>query len=103
MSNGNGPANANGAHRVDDLTFGPGAAGAGQWDQFAANEILFGVRTHFNEDEYTTKIDRTAKDFKDRERRAAKIAAEIEGVSTETHNYRNAGLFANHVATSVRN
>lgn len=86
----NANANANGAatinptgtgatfQRGDDLTFGPGSSGNGnQWDQFAANERLFGVRTHFDEDEYTTKLDRSAKDFKERERRAEQIAAEI--------------------------
>lgn len=67
--------------RGDDATFGPGAsAGGGSWDQFAANERLFGVRTHFDEDEYTTRLDRTAKDFKERERRAEQLAAEITGV-----------------------
>ena len=64
----------------DDVTFGPGASSSGQWDQFAANERLFGVRTHFDEDEYTTRLDRSAKDFKERERRAEQIAAEITGV-----------------------
>ena len=64
----------------DDVTFGPGASSSGQWDQFAANERLFGVRTHYDEDEYTTRLDRSAKDFKERERRAEQIAAEITGV-----------------------
>lgn len=63
------------------MTFGPGTSGAAtQWDQFAVNERLFGVRTHFDEDEYTTKLDRSAKDFKEREKRAEQIAAEITGV-----------------------
>lgn len=66
--------------RGDDATFGPGASTGGQWDQFAANERLFGVRTHFDEDEYTTRLDRNAKDFKERERRAEQLAAEITGV-----------------------
>ncbi len=70
----------NGAQR-DDLTFGPNAGTGGTWDQFATNEKLFGVTTSFNEDEYTTKLDRSAKDFKEREKRAEKIAAEITGVS----------------------
>ena len=65
--------------RGDDVTFGPNAGGT--WDQFAANERLFGVTTQFDEDLYTTKLDRTAKDFKERERRAEKIAQEITAVS----------------------
>ena len=66
----------------DDITFGTGATGAHAqgWDQFAANEQLFGVRTQFDEDAYTTRIDRTRADFKERERRAAAIASEISSV-----------------------
>ena len=67
--------------RGDEATFGPGASAAGgSWDQFAANEKLFGVQTHFDEDAYTTRLDRNAKDFKERERRAEQLAAEITGV-----------------------
>lgn len=67
---------------MDELTFGPGATtGGGQnWDQFAANEKLFGVRTQFDEDAYTTKIDRNAADYKERERRAQVLANEIQTV-----------------------
>lgn len=66
--------------RGDDVTFGPGATGTAGWDQFAANERLFGVRTHFDENEYTTRLDRNAKDFKEKERIAEQLAAEINGV-----------------------
>ena len=67
--------------RGDEATFGPGAtATGGSWDQFAANERLFGVKTHFDENEYTTQLDRSAKDYKERERRAEQLAAEITGV-----------------------
>ena len=68
-----------GAHG-DDLTFGPGASN-GSWDQFATNEKLFGVKTSFDEEVYTTKLDRNAQDFKERERKAQQIANEIMGVS----------------------
>ena len=70
-----------GGNRGDDVTFGPGANQGASWDQFQANEQLFGVKTHFNEDDYTTKLDRSGKDFKEREKRAEQIAAEIIGVS----------------------
>jgi PAB1-binding protein PBP1 len=63
----------------DDVTFGPGAKNT-QWDQFAVNEKLFGVKTNFDEDVYTTRLDRSAADFKERERKAQKIANEITGV-----------------------
>lgn len=64
----------------DDVTFGPGSVNGG-WDQFATNEKLFGVRTSFDEDVYTTKLDRSGPDFKERERKAQLIANEIMGVS----------------------
>ncbi|TFK75248.1 hypothetical protein BDN72DRAFT_955246 [Pluteus cervinus] len=61
----------------DEVTFGPGANSS--WDQFAVNEQLFGVKTNFDEDLYTTKLDRSAADFKERERKAQKLANEIIG------------------------
>jgi PAB1-binding protein PBP1 len=52
------------------------------WDQFAVNEQKFGVTTDFNEDMYTTVLDRSGKDFKKKELEAAKLAREIERKST---------------------
>lgn len=62
----------------DEVTFGPGSHNA-SWDQFAVNEQLFGVTASFDEDVYTTKLDRSAADFKERERKAQRIANEING------------------------
>jgi hypothetical protein len=69
-----------GGRHGDDITFGPGASNA-SWDQFATNEQKFGITTQFDENIYTTKLDRSAADFKERERRAQKLANEITGVS----------------------
>jgi len=66
----------------DEDTFGLGANGNSSWDQFYTNEKLFGVKASFDEDVYTTKLDRNAPDFKDRERKAQKIANEIIGATT---------------------
>ena len=66
----------------DDITFGVGASNHTTWDQFAANEKLFGVKPVFDEDAYTTKLDRNAVDFKEREKKAQAIANEILGVRT---------------------
>ncbi|KAI0833465.1 LsmAD domain-containing protein [Trametes gibbosa] len=66
---------------VDELTFGSGAAGV-SWDQFAVNEKLFGVKAGFDEEAYTTKLDRNAPDFKEKERKAQQIANEIMGAVT---------------------
>lgn len=68
----------------DDVTFGPAAAGSNSWDQFAVNEKLFGVKTNFDENVYTTKLDRSGADFKEREREAQKLANEIIGVSSSS-------------------
>ncbi|KAI0775226.1 LsmAD domain-containing protein [Trametes elegans] len=73
-----GPANA---RNVDEVTFGTATAG-GPWDQFAVNEQLFGVKAGFDEEAYTTKLDRNAPDFKEKERKAQQIANEIMGAAT---------------------
>ncbi|KAI9209681.1 uncharacterized protein BJ171DRAFT_576471 [Polychytrium aggregatum] len=52
--------------------------GMGAWDQFAANEKLFGVTTDFEMDMYTTALDRNAPGFDLKEAHAARIANEIE-------------------------
>lgn len=51
--------------------------GTGNWDQFAANEKLFGLKTDFNEEIYTTKLDRQAAHIKAKEAEADRIAREI--------------------------
>lgn len=53
------------------------------WDQFKVNEEKFGVESSYDEHLYTTKINTSAKDFKERVRRAERLAKEIEGQSTE--------------------
>ena len=70
-----------GPGHVDDMTFGAGASqGSNTWDQFAANEKLFGVKAGFDEEAYTTKLDRTAPDYKEKEKRALALANEIMAV-----------------------
>jgi PAB1-binding protein PBP1 len=51
-----------------------------QWNQFEANERLFGSKSSFDEENYTTRIDRTEPGFKERERRAEQLAREILSV-----------------------
>ncbi|PSS19953.1 hypothetical protein PHLCEN_2v3126 [Hermanssonia centrifuga] len=70
---------------TDELTFGLGAHG-NNWDQFAANEKLFGVKAGFDEEAYTTKLDRNAPDFKEKEKKAQALANEIMAAGTNnTH------------------
>ncbi|KAJ9479150.1 PAB1-binding protein 1 [Pseudozyma hubeiensis] len=52
------------------------------WDQFAANEARFGIKSNYEENLYTTKLDRSGKDFRNREREADRIAREIMGQVT---------------------
>ncbi|KAH9850336.1 hypothetical protein C2E23DRAFT_322598 [Lenzites betulinus] len=81
----NGTAAQTSVRNVDELTFGSGASGV-SWDQFAVNEKLFGVKAGFDEEAYTTKLDRNAPDFKEKERKAQQIANEILGaVSSNPH------------------
>ena len=52
------------------------------WDQFEANATLFGVKSTFNEELYTTKLDR-GPNMREREREASRIAREILGEDTK--------------------
>lgn len=66
-----------------DMGSGSGGGGSSKgWDQFAANEARFGVKSNYEETLYTTKLDKSAKDFKDREKKADQLAREIMNVST---------------------
>lgn len=63
---------------------GNGAASGGhtgKWDQFSANQAQFGVISTFNEELYTTKLDKSQITGISEEE-AARIAAEIEGQSS---------------------
>ncbi|KAM3245879.1 polyadenylate-binding protein-interacting protein 4 isoform X1 [Capsicum annuum] len=51
------------------------------WDQFEANETLFGVKSTFNEELYTTKLDKGPQ-MRELEKEALRIAKEIEGEGT---------------------
>lgn len=51
------------------------------WDQFETNKALFGVESTFNEELYTTKLERGSH-MREREREAQRIAKEIETTAT---------------------
>lgn len=63
---------------LEESTAGPSQG----WNQFEANERLFGVKSDFDENIYTTKLDRDHPEYQRRAAAAAKIAAEIEGSSS---------------------
>lgn len=86
----NGPAAKEGdlpspslATTLDEQTFGSLATSTHKWDQFQVNESKFGVKTTFDETEYTTKIDRSTPDYEKREREARRLASEIESSSSD--------------------
>ena len=54
-------------------------SGDARWDQFAANERMYGVQSTYDENIYTTAIDRNNPLYRQREAEAARIAREIEG------------------------
>ncbi|WBW71737.1 ataxin-2-like protein [Schizosaccharomyces osmophilus] len=57
--------------------------GGGEWDQFAANEELFGVQSQFDEEQYTSTINRSHPKYKERAQEADRIAKEIESSTTD--------------------
>jgi PAB1-binding protein PBP1 len=62
----------------DSETFGTNSAGG--WDQFETNKRLFGGDSTYDENIYTTKLDRSAPDFEVRKREAERLANEIQNV-----------------------
>ncbi|KAG6033546.1 hypothetical protein E4U40_005224 [Claviceps sp. LM458 group G5] len=54
------------------------SSSSGPWDQFAANEKLFGLKTDYDENIYTTAINKTHPQFRERMAAAERKAKEIE-------------------------
>ncbi|TKY48297.1 Polyadenylate-binding protein-interacting protein 3 [Spatholobus suberectus] len=52
------------------------------WDQFETNKTLFGVKSTFNEELYTTKLEKGPQ-TRELEKQALRIAREIEGEETQ--------------------
>ncbi|KAI5479280.1 Pab1 binding protein [Pseudohyphozyma bogoriensis] len=72
-----------------------GSGRTGAWDQFAANERMYGTRTDYHEDLYTTKLDRSGADYRAREQRAAQLEREIlkgSSLSSNAHMAEERGL-----------
>ena len=67
----------------------------GEWDQFRANEQQFGLKSDYDEELYTTKIDRSGILYRMREIEAERKVREIEGdVATNPHIREERGLKA---------
>lgn len=57
---------------------------SGPWDQFAANEQLFGLQTDYDENMYTTAIDKSHPQYRERMAAADRKAREIEKSTATT-------------------
>ncbi|XP_061365138.1 polyadenylate-binding protein-interacting protein 3-like isoform X2 [Gastrolobium bilobum] len=65
------------------------------WDQFETNETLFGVKSTFNEELYTTKLEK-GPHTRELEKKALRMAIEIEGEETQDlHRAEERGLHLN--------
>uniref|UniRef100_A0A0D9VG10 LsmAD domain-containing protein n=1 Tax=Leersia perrieri TaxID=77586 RepID=A0A0D9VG10_9ORYZ len=63
------------------------------WDQFETNAALFGVKSTFNEELYTTKLER-GPHMRELEKHASRLAREIEGEDTkDMHLAEERGLY----------
>ncbi|KAI0900746.1 hypothetical protein F4806DRAFT_491634 [Annulohypoxylon nitens] len=60
------------------------SSGGGAWDQFAANERQFGIKSTYDENIYTTAIDKSHPQYKERVAAAEKKAREIERSTATT-------------------
>lgn len=69
-----------------DLSLEAESTASGTWDQFEANSQLFGLKSDYDENIYTTRIDRQNPQYRQRLAAAEKIAQEIEaGSATNAH------------------
>ncbi len=72
------------SYEIDGSLEKQGSGGA--WDQFAENERLFGLKTDYDENIYTTAIDKSHPQYKERLAAAERKAREIErSVASTSH------------------
>ena len=70
----------------DETDISLDSAGPHAWDQFETNKRMFGTTSTFDENDYTTAIDRSDPSFKRKQAEADRIAREIErSTSTNAH------------------
>jgi PAB1-binding protein PBP1 len=76
-----------------DLSIENGSVGG--WDQFAAHKNMTGLESTYDENNYTTPLNRSRPDYDEAQRRADQIAREIEGSSaTNAHIAEERGIKA---------
>ncbi|KAI1083754.1 hypothetical protein F5B20DRAFT_568426 [Whalleya microplaca] len=67
-----------------DLSLEKSSSSGGSWDQFAVNERQFGIKTTYDESIYTTTIDKSHPQYKERMAAAERKAREIERSAAST-------------------
>ncbi|KPI44398.1 PAB1-binding protein 1 [Cyphellophora attinorum] len=72
----------------DDADFSLESGKTGEWDQFKANQQLFGTQSSYDESYYTTNLDRSSDSYRQREARANRIAREIESSQSNLQHVR---------------
>ncbi|KAI9376800.1 hypothetical protein BJX61DRAFT_3820 [Aspergillus egyptiacus] len=78
-----------------DMSLESTSTSAAGWDQFEANEALFGATSSYDENIYTTAIDRSDPAYKQKVAEAARIAREIENSEVDNAHVREErGLLA---------
>ncbi|KAL4877154.1 hypothetical protein BJY04DRAFT_230841 [Aspergillus karnatakaensis] len=77
-----------GADADTDMSLESTAPGTKTWDQFATNARLFGATSSYDEELYTTRIDRSDPAYKQKEAEAARIAREIESSEADNAHVR---------------
>ncbi|KAJ6150898.1 hypothetical protein N7470_007492 [Penicillium chermesinum] len=78
-----------------DMSLESTAGDSTGWDQFEANDRLFGLKTNYDENIYTTTIDRSDPSFRQKQADAARIAREIESSAVDNaHMREERGLVA---------
>lgn len=73
---------------ADTTDFSLESGKTGDWDQFKANQQLFGTQSSYDESYYTTHIDRSSESYRAREARAHKLAREIEASQSNNQHVR---------------
>ncbi|RKF83547.1 hypothetical protein GcM3_012013 [Golovinomyces cichoracearum] len=74
----------------------------GTWDQFAENKRLFGLTTDYNENFYTTTIDKSHPQYKQRIAEADRKAREIERSTTTNSHVAEERILNNVIGTNSK-
>lgn len=69
---------------LERMSLNDSSQDGGKWDQFATNEKKFGVKTSYNENLYTTAINRNHPNYKERDAFAKRKEQEILGSAPTT-------------------